>query len=150
MDNWHLFRSIWEIDIKEFAGKYKKIGIELGDFEDAMGKYFDVSNQVLMQDTITTISFLTLECSKLKYEVLEYVGQWKHCYKEILCFTADQKIKSLYKYLDENVEKLSQKPYNIQLLEDAIRLHEKCTAELLDKEENIEEITKYFNALGKF
>lgn len=115
-----------------------------------MTKYFDVSNQVLLQDTVSTISFLTLDCSKLKQEVLEYIGEWKRCYKQILCYTADQKIKSLYNYLDDNLEKLSQKPYNIQMLEETIKLHEKCTIELPKKEEEIEEIVKYFEALGEF
>lgn len=149
LKKWNSFRDIWEVDIEEFTRRYKDVGIDLDDFETALSKYFDISNQVLIQDTISTITFLTVDCSKLKIKVLEFITKWKNSYKEILCYTVQEKLKILYKYLEENVEKLLVKPYNFDLLKESLQLHEKCMIEIDEKEKEVLSIEKYYACLGK-
>lgn len=150
VDSWNLFRMIWEMDIDQFMTMYRSRGLELDEFEGSMTKYFDVSNQVLMQDTVTTVTFVVLNSSKLKKVVLEYIAKWKKSYKETLCATAVTKMDEFYAFTKNYVSQLSIKPYQIEQLENMLKIHKKLIDEMSQKEKDMKDINKYFTFLGLY
>jgi len=149
LDGWNLFRYVWEIDIDQFMVKYQNKGLELKEFESSMSKYFDVANQVLMQDTITTINFLTLNCSKLKMCVLDFIGLWKQSYKETLCSATLKKLEIHNITLTTRITKLSERPLNTEELQELLDLQEQSVKEQKLREAEMAEIRDYYGYLGK-
>lgn len=147
LDSWNLFRILWEVDINLFMTKYRKIGMELDDFEESMSKYFDVSNQVLMQDTVSTVTYVILNSSKLKKAVLEYVNWWKRSYRQTLCDSTLRKLEVFYTYANDHVERLSITPDNIEELEKMVEQIKSLTIDIEEKSLCMVEITSYYEFL---
>lgn len=147
---WYMFRSIWDVDIDSFALKFKEKGLEIDEFEAAMMKYFDVANQVMMQDTNVTINFVTYNCSKLKNRVLNIIAAWKRKYKEILCDETLRKFENFEKKLNSRIEELNKSPESYADVENLMKLYETSMKELKERENEISVIKKYFSYLGKF
>lgn len=150
VDTWNLFRNIWDIDIDRFMLEFQEKGLELNEFESSMQKYFDVANQVMMQDTTVTISYLTFNCSKLKELVLEYIASWKKNYKQTLCVATLKKIESHNVLLTSRISKLNEQPNSYSELQEALQLHEKSMQELKQREAEMAVITDFYNYLGEF
>lgn len=150
LDNWNLFRILWEVDINLFMTEYRKIGIELVDFEDSMSKYFDVQNQVLMQDTISTVTYVILNASKLKKAALEYIKWWKRSYRQTLCDSTLRKLEAFYAYSNNHVEKLSITPDTIEELEKLVEAIKSLTADIEVKSLDMVEITNFYEFLGLY
>jgi dynein heavy chain len=149
IETWLLFRIVWEIDIDKFMQKYEERGLDLVEFENSMMKYYDVSNQVLMQDTSVVISFVTFDCTKLKKSVLEYIEAWKKGYKQTLCMTMIKKLEIFNEKLTSRVKLLSEQPTNAAELDTLVKLHDQSTMEYREREEEMDEIRKYHKYLGK-
>lgn len=149
IETWLLFRIVWEIDIDKFMQKYEERGLDLIEFENSMMKYYDVSNQVLMQDTSVVISFVTFDCTKLKKSVLEYIESWKKGYKQTLCMTMIKKLEIFNDKLTSRVKLLSEQPTSGAELDALVKLHDQSTMEYREREEEMDEIRKYHKYLGK-
>ena len=149
VDAWNLFRYVWEIDVEKFMQKYASKGLGLKEFESSMSKYFDVSNQVLMQDTFTTITFTTLNCTELKKSVFEHITIWKKSYKETLCAATLKKLENLHNLLTSRISTLNERPGNIQDLENLLVLHESSVGETKMREADMKEIVEYYKYLGE-
>jgi dynein heavy chain, axonemal len=148
--NWQHFESIWTVDTEKFMMKFQAKGMELNQFESAMLKYFDVSNQVMMQDTIVVVNYLSFNCSRLKEHVLEYIAGWKKSYKETLWKETLKKLEKLNEKLTSRIVKLMEQPTNFEELDEAMKLHEKSMKELKDREAEMDEIRMFHSYLGKF
>lgn len=147
---WSLFEPIWQVDIDKFAAKYLEKGLEIEEFEAAMMKYFDVANQVMMQDTIVTINFVTYNCSKLKSRVLDHIAMWKRKYKEMLCAETSNKYEKLENSLMSRIEELNKSPTNFADIEAALKLYETTMKEQKERENEMAVIRRYFSYLGEF
>lgn len=148
--SWHHFSSIWDIDIDRFMTKFQEKGLELREFESSMAKYFDVANQVMMQDTSVTITYITYNCLKLKESVLEYIAGWKKSYKQTLCAATLKKLEKHSVALTSRINTLNEQPTCFSELEAAVKLHEQSMKELKDLEADMTEIRKFYSCLGKF
>lgn len=146
--SWYHFRSIWDIDIDRFMRKFQDKGLELREFESSMMKYFDVANQVMMQDTSVTITFITYNCSKLKEHVLEYIAGWKKSYKQTLCLETLKKLEKHNEKLTTRINTLNEQPMNYEELEASLLLHEQSTKELKDREADMGFIREFYSYLG--
>jgi dynein heavy chain, axonemal len=146
---WQHFSSIWAVDTDQFMLKYQERGLELKEFESAMMKYFDVANQVMMQDTVVTINYLTFNCSRLKEHVLDYIAGWKKSYKQTLWIATLKKLEKLNEKLTSRIAKLMEQPTNFEELEEAVKLHEKSTKELKEREADMAEIREFYSYLGE-
>lgn len=146
---WYHFRSIWDIDIDRFMMKYQEKGLELREFESSMMKYFDVANQVMMQDTFVTITYLTYNCSKLKEFVLEYIANWKRSYKQTLCAATLKKLEKHNLTLSSRISKLKEHPLSYQELEISLTLLEQSRSEVNDREADMQVIKEFYGYLGK-
>lgn len=149
LETWNLFQAIWDIDIEEFMTMYQEKGMKLKEFEGSMSKYFDVANQVMMQDTTVTISFLTYNCLKLKENVLEYIARWKRSYKQTLCSETLKKLEKHNETLTSRVNKLNEQPTCYSELEEALKLHEQSLKELKEREADMAVIKEFYSFLGK-
>lgn len=150
MANWRNFYFIWAVDTEKFMLKYQAKGMTLNEFESAMLKYFDVSNQVMMQDTVVVVNYLSYNCSKLKDHVLDYIAGWKKSYKETLWKETLKKLEKFNEKLTSRIVKLMEQPTNYEELEQSVKLHEKSMKEIKDRELEMDEIREFYSYLGNF
>ena len=147
---WQHFSSIWAVDIDQFMLKYQERGLELHEFESAMLKYFDVANQVMMQDTVVTINYLVFDCSKLKDHALDHIAGWKKSYKQTLCYATLKKLEKLNEKITTRITKLNEQPMNFEELETAMKLHELSMKEIKEREADMNRIKEFYSYLGEF
>ncbi|CRK93545.1 CLUMA_CG007078, isoform A [Clunio marinus] len=147
---WYHFRTIWDIDVEQFMTKYQEKGIDLKEFEASMLKYFDVANQVIMQDMTVTITYLTFNCSKLKDHVLDYVTEWKKGYKNTLCAETLKKLEKFNATLTSRIATLSQQPDTYEELNLALDLYEQSVNEMKDREMEMNVIKEFYCSLEKY
>lgn len=150
IETWLLFRIVWEIEVDKFMEKFEDKGLDLKEFESSMMKYYDVANQVMMQDTTVVILFLTLDCTKLKNHVLEYIEMWKKGYKQALCATMIKKLEKLDETLTLRVKQLSEQPTNAAELDAIVKLYDLTIKQMPNREAEMEEIRTYQKYLGKY
>ncbi|KAG5676022.1 hypothetical protein PVAND_005877 [Polypedilum vanderplanki] len=150
VETWLLFRIVWEIEIEKFMTRFEENGLDLKEFENSMLKYYDVSNQVMMQDTTVVIAFLTLDCSKLKACVLEYIEMWKNGYKQTLCSTMIKKLEMHDDRLTSRIKILSEQPTNAIELNTLLSLHDQSLKEYGEREKDMDEIREYYKYLEKY
>lgn len=150
IETWLLFRIVWEIEIDEFMAKFEEQGLDLKEFESSMMKYYDVANQVMMQDTTVVVSFLTLDCTKLKANVLEFIELWKKGYKQTLCMTMIKKLQKLDVALTSRIKELSEQPTNAAELDKIVKLHDLSVKQIPNREAEMEDIRNYQKFLGNF
>lgn len=149
IETWLLFRIVWEIEVDKFMEKFEEKGLDLKEFESSMAKYYDVANQVMMQDTTVVISFLTLDCTKLKAHVLEYIEIWKKGYKQALCITMIKKLEKLNETLTTRIKELSVQPTNAAELKAIVDLHDLTNKQIPNREVEMNEIREYQKFLGE-
>lgn len=147
---WYHFRAIWDIDVERFMAKLQEKGLELNEFERSMMKYFDVANQVMMQDTCVTITYVTYNCSRLKEHVLDYIAGWKASYKRTLCTATLKKLEKHNENLTTRIKRLSEPPNSFDELEETLQLHEVSMKELKSREADLMDICKFYSFLGEF
>lgn len=147
--SWHHFRPLWDIDMDRFMTRYQEKGLELKEFESSMMKYFDVANQVMMQDTVVTITYLTFNCSRLKDAVLEFIAGWKKSYKQTLCAATLKKLEQHNVKLTSRITKLNEHPSNYEEMEAALKLHAQSMDEMSEREAEMAGIREFYSFLGK-
>lgn len=147
---WYHFRTIWDIDIDRFMLKFQEKGLKLKEFEGSMMKYFDVANQVMMQDCTVTINFVTFNCSRLKDHVLDYISGWKTSYKRALCAATLKKLEKHNDILTSRITKLSEQPTNYEELEETLKLHEDSVKEIKKREDDMKVVREFYSYLGEF
>lgn len=150
IETWLLFKIVWEIEVDKFMSKFEEKGLDLKEFESSMTKYYDVANQVMMQDTTVVISFLTLDCTKLKNNVLEFIETWKKGYKNALCITMIKKLEKLNENLTIRIKELSEQPTNAAELKAIVELHDLTIKQMPNRETEMDEIREYQKFLGEF
>lgn len=146
---WNHFRPIFDIDIDRFMANYQTKGLKLEEFAASMNKFFDVANQVMMQDTTTTITFITYNWSRLKDLVLGCIANWKRSYKQTLCATTLKKLESHNDFLTSRIGKLNEQPSNYDELEAALKLNEHSIGEMKKREDEMGVIREFYSYLGK-
>lgn len=149
VNSWDHFSSIWDTDVDRFMTKFQEKGLTLKEFESSMGKYFDVANQVMMQDTTVTITYITYNCLKLKEILLEFIASWKKSYKQTLCATTLKKLEKHNVALTSRINKLNEQPTNFSELEASVKLYEQSMKELKSRETDMAEIREFYGCLGK-
>ena len=150
ISSWYHFRSIWDIDIDRFMAKYQEKGLDLNEFERSMMKYFDVANQVMMQDNSVTITYVTYNCSRLKECVLDYIAGWKKSYKQTLCAATLKKLEQHNSSLTTRITTLNEQPTSYKELEASLKLLDQSMKELKNREAEMDKIREFYSFLSKF
>ena len=130
--------------------KYQEKGLDLNEFERSMMKYFDVANQVMMQDNSVTISYVTYNCSRLKECVLDYIAGWKKSYKQTLCAATLKKLEQHNSSLTTRITALNEQPTSYEELETSLKLLDQSMKELKNREAEMDKIREFYSFLSKF
>ena len=67
--------------------------------------YTEVANNVQKEETVTNIQFVLLDCSHLKFSLVQHCNEWQNKFATLLREMAAGRLLELHTYLKENAEK---------------------------------------------
>ena len=67
--------------------------------------YTEVANNVQKEETVLNIQFVLLDCSHLKFSLVQHCNEWQNKFTTLLKEMAARRLLELHTYLQENAEK---------------------------------------------
>lgn len=67
--------------------------------------YTEVANNVQKEETVLNIQFVLLDCSHLKFSLVQHCNEWQNKFTTLLKEMAARRLLELHTYLKENAEK---------------------------------------------
>lgn len=85
--------------------RYEKLKPTVASFDADIGRYTEVANNVQMQDTVTTVHFIDVNCDTLKQAIIDHCSLWQQKLTGLLLQLTEGKINYVYNYITENGKK---------------------------------------------
>lgn len=118
---WHeSYHEFWQTDIERFLQRYAQMNPPLAQFDGDIARYAEVANNVQKEETFSAINFIQLDCSLLKYGLLELCHLWQTKLTELLHQRAIADLERLRHYLQTQAELLVQKPEGLDAVIKAV------------------------------
>lgn len=105
MTIWEPFRDMWEIDKSAFIARYEEAQPNAAQFDADIGRYTEVANNCQIQETITAVHFIIINCSELKKAIINHCVIWQQKLCTLLFNMTLKKIDHVYTYTKENGER---------------------------------------------
>lgn len=104
MQTWEPFRDLWEIDKDLFMKKYEAENPTAAQFDANIGRYTEIANNVQIQEAVTVVHFIRINCVALKKAIIEHCIEWQLKLCELLHIITIRNIDHVYDYVKFNSE----------------------------------------------
>lgn len=102
MKTWEPFRDLWEVDKDKFIFRYEKENPSALLFDSNIARYTEMANNVQIQDTVSAVHFMQINCSDLKQAVINHCLEWQLKLCDLLQKMTEAKLTDLYEYMSIN------------------------------------------------
>ncbi|KAI4461456.1 dynein heavy chain [Holotrichia oblita] len=150
MKSWEPFRDMWEVDKDKFIERYELEKPNATQFDANIGRYTEVINNVQIQETITPVHFILVNCSDLKKSITEHCTQWQAKLCELLYKLTVNKINHVYDYIKTNGTRIMTRPTNLKEMQESVELFERLRQEIESEEEEFPSIIERISVLEKY
>ncbi|XP_047688045.1 dynein axonemal heavy chain 2 isoform X1 [Prionailurus viverrinus] len=150
LKTWDLYREIWEINKDSFIRRYQRLNPPVSSFDADIARYAEVANNVQKEETVLSIQFVLLDCSHLKFSLVQHCNEWQGKFTALLKEMAARRLLELHTYLRENTEKISHPPQTLEELGVSLQLLETLQHDLPGMEAQIPPIHEQFAILEKY
>uniref|UniRef100_A0A2K5ICV1 Dynein axonemal heavy chain 2 n=1 Tax=Colobus angolensis palliatus TaxID=336983 RepID=A0A2K5ICV1_COLAP len=150
LKTWDMYREIWEINKDSFIRRYQRLNPPVSSFDADIARYTEVANNVQKEETVTNIQFVLLDCSHLKFSLVQHCNEWQNKFTTLLREMAAGRLLELHTYLKENAEKISRPPQTLEELGVSLQLMDALQHDLANLETQIPPIHEQFAILEKY
>ncbi|KAM4844901.1 dynein axonemal heavy chain 2 isoform 2-T2 [Thomomys bottae] len=150
LKTWDMYREIWEINKDSFIRRYQRLNPPVSSFDADIARYTEVANNVQKEETVLNIQFVLLDCSNLKFSLVQHCNEWQNKFTTLLKEMAARHLMELHNYLKENAEKISHPPQTLEELGVSLQLMETLQHDLPNLETQIPPIHEQFTILEKY
>ncbi|XP_074244239.1 dynein axonemal heavy chain 2 isoform X4 [Saimiri boliviensis] len=150
LKTWDMYREIWEINKDSFIRRYQRLNPPVSSFDADIARYTEVANNVQKEETVTNIQFVLLDCSHLKFSLVQHCNEWQNKFTTLLKEMAAGRLLELHTYLKENAEKISHPPQTLEELGVSLQLMDTLQHDLPNLETQIPPIHEQFAILEKY
>ncbi|XP_053425879.1 dynein axonemal heavy chain 2 isoform X5 [Nycticebus coucang] len=150
LKTWDMYREIWEINKDSFIRRYQRLNPPVSSFDADIARYTEVANNVQKEETVLNIQFVMLDCSHLKFSLVQHCNEWQNKFTTLLREMAAGRLMELHNYLQENGEKISHPPQTLEELGVSLQLMETLQHDLHSLEAQIPPIHEQFAILEKY
>uniref|UniRef100_A0A8C4S375 Dynein axonemal heavy chain 2 n=1 Tax=Erpetoichthys calabaricus TaxID=27687 RepID=A0A8C4S375_ERPCA len=147
---WDKYREIWEINKDSFIRRYQRLNPPVSSFDADIARYAEVANNVQKEETVINIQFVLLDCSPLKFSLVQHCNEWQNKFTTLLSEMASSRLAELHHFLQENAANVSKPPQTLMELGDSLKLLELLQSELTKTEGRIPPIHEQFAILEKY
>ncbi|KAM4749227.1 dynein axonemal heavy chain 2 [Rhinophrynus dorsalis] len=150
LKTWDSFKMIWELNKDAFIRRYQHLNPIVSAFDADIARYTEVANNVQKQETVQHIQFVLLDCSHLKFALVQHCNEWQNKFTGLLSHMASGKLMELHSYLRNNADRLLQPPQTLEELAQSLQLYDTLQTELPKLESQIPPIHEQFAILEKY
>ncbi|KAI4898373.1 hypothetical protein NFI96_012388, partial [Prochilodus magdalenae] len=150
LKTWDKHREIWEINKDSFIRRYQRLNPPVSSFDADIARYTEVANNVQKEETVLSVQFVLLDCSPLKFSLVQHCNEWQGKFTQLLSLMAGTKLKELYSFLQDNAQRLSRPPQTLVDLGESLKLLENLQGDLSKVESQIPPIHEQFAILEKY
>ncbi|XP_034845406.1 dynein heavy chain 2, axonemal [Mirounga leonina] len=150
LKTWDLYREIWEINKDSFIRRYQRLNPPVSSFDADIARYTEVANNVQKEETVLNIQFVLLDCSHLKFSLVQHCNEWQNKFTTLLKEMAARRLLELHAYLQDNGDKISHPPQTLEELGVSLQLMETLQHDLPNLETQIPPIHEQFTILEKY
>ncbi|XP_073903040.1 dynein axonemal heavy chain 2 isoform X5 [Castor canadensis] len=150
LKTWDMYREIWEINKDSFIRRYQRLNPPVSSFDADIARYTEVANNVQKEETVLNIQFVLLDCSHLKFSLVQHCNEWQNKFTTLLKEMAARRLLELHTYLKENAEKISHPPQTLEELGFSLQLMDTLQHDLPNLETQIPPIHEQFTILEKY
>ncbi|XP_048653960.1 dynein axonemal heavy chain 2 isoform X2 [Marmota marmota marmota] len=150
LKTWDMYREIWEINKDSFIRRYQRLNPPVSSFDADIARYTEVANNVQKEETVLNIQFVLLDCSHLKFSLVQHCNEWQNKFTTLLKEMAVGRLLELHTYLKENAEKISRPPQTLEELGVSLQLMDTLQHDLPNVESQIPPIHEQFTILEKY
>uniref|UniRef100_A0A8C9P5P1 Dynein axonemal heavy chain 2 n=1 Tax=Spermophilus dauricus TaxID=99837 RepID=A0A8C9P5P1_SPEDA len=150
LKTWDMYREIWEINKDSFIRRYQRLNPPVSSFDADIARYTEVANNVQKEETVLNIQFVLLDCSHLKFSLVQHCNEWQNKFTTLLKEMAAGRLLELHTYLKENAEKISRPPQTLEELGVSLQLMDTLQHDLPNVESQIPPIHEQFTILEKY
>ncbi|XP_072544049.1 dynein axonemal heavy chain 2 [Salminus brasiliensis] len=150
LKSWDKHREIWEINKDSFIRRYQRLNPPVSSFDADIARYSEVANNVQKEETVLSVQFVLLDCSPLKFSLVQHCNEWQGKFTQLLSLMASTRLKELHCFLQDNAHRLSQPPQTLVELVDSLKLLETLQGDLSKIESQIPPIHEQFAILEKY
>ncbi|XP_023311334.1 dynein heavy chain 2, axonemal [Anoplophora glabripennis] len=147
---WEPFRDLWEVDKDKFIERYEKENPSASLFDSNIARYTEMANNVQIQETLTAVHFLQINCADLKQGIIEHCMEWQRKLCALLFKMTKQNLQELYHYMKVNMEEIMKEPQNLDSMQYSIMLFEQLKDEVTEREEEFPLIKDQIITLDKY
>lgn len=102
MTTWEPFRDLWEVDKDKFIVRYERESPSALLFDSNIARYTEMANNVQIQDSVSAVHFMQINCSDLKQSVINHCLEWQQKLCDLLHKMTEAKLNDLYQYINLN------------------------------------------------
>ncbi|XP_060146271.1 dynein axonemal heavy chain 2 isoform X6 [Globicephala melas] len=150
LKTWDMYREIWEINKDSFIRRYQRLNPPVSSFDADIARYTEVANNVQKEETVLNIQFVLLDCSHLKFSLVQHCSEWQNKFTTLLKEMAARHLLELHTYLQENAEKISHPPQTLEELGVSLHLMETLQLDMPNLETQIPPLHEQFTILEKY
>ncbi|KAL6262835.1 hypothetical protein P5V15_005625, partial [Pogonomyrmex californicus] len=150
LKTWEFFKEVWEVNKDLYIQRFEKLKPTAASFDMDISKYFDMMNNVQLQETMTTVHFLDINFDGLKATIIEHCSIWQQKLTALLLRMTDAMVDHVYHYIVENSTKITKEPTDLISMQSALQLFERLTAEIPKEEEEFPKIQEQYQTLEKY
>nr|XP_034361929.1 LOW QUALITY PROTEIN: dynein heavy chain 2, axonemal [Arvicanthis niloticus] len=150
LKTWDMYREIWEINKDSFIRRYQRLNPPVSSFDADIARYTEVANNVQKEETVLNIQFVLLDCSHLKFSLVQHCNEWQNKFTTLLKEMAAGRLMDLHSYLKDNADKISRPPQTLEELGVSLQLMDTLQHDLPNLETQIPPIHEQFNILEKY
>uniref|UniRef100_A0A2K5XKM5 Dynein axonemal heavy chain 2 n=1 Tax=Mandrillus leucophaeus TaxID=9568 RepID=A0A2K5XKM5_MANLE len=150
LKTWDMYREIWEINKDSFIRRYQRLNPPVSSFDADIARYTEVANNVQKEETVTNIQFVLLDCSHLKFSLVQHCNEWQNKFTTLLREMAAGRLLELHTFLKDNAEKISRPPQTLEELGVSLQLMDTLQHDLANLETQIPPIHEQFAILEKY
>ncbi|XP_028725159.1 dynein heavy chain 2, axonemal [Peromyscus leucopus] len=150
LKTWDMYREIWEINKDSFIRRYQRLNPPVSSFDADIARYTEVANNVQKEETVLNIQFVLLDCSHLKFSLVQHCNEWQNKFTTLLKEMAAGRLMDLHTYLKDNAEKISRPPQTLEELGASLQLMDTLQHDLPNLETQIPPIHEQFTILEKY
>ncbi|XP_050296141.1 dynein axonemal heavy chain 2 isoform X2 [Anthonomus grandis grandis] len=147
---WEPFRDLWEVDKDRFIQRYAMEEPSASLFDANIGRYTELANNVQIQDTVSDVHFLQMNCAELKKSIIEHCVEWQRKMCMLLFKLSEKKLEDIYDYMEKNITEILHEPENLEEMQFSLNLYTKLKEDITFIEEQFPQITDQISILDKY
>ncbi|MCJ8731422.1 hypothetical protein PDJAM_G00199410 [Pangasius djambal] len=106
LKTWDKHREIWEIKKDPFIRRYERLNPPVPTFDADIARYTEVANNVQKEETVLNVQFVLLDCSPLKFSLVQHCNEWQNKFTQLLSLMASTRLKELHCYMHDNAQRI--------------------------------------------